>query len=129
VPEEHASDEQQRRHERMAKDVNESAHRTLARERPHHADTHEIGQTHQHWTHGLADEQQRRCDRGEEHVLEHVDAEEIRREVVERRHQCEEERHEPEEEDSGAPGRPPPALHPAYASRVRRRREDGDDDR
>ena len=61
-------------------------------------------------------------------MLEHVDAEEVGGEDVERGHQREEERRDAEEEDAGAPRRPSPPLHPAHAARVRRRREDGADD-
>jgi hypothetical protein len=128
VPEEHAADEHQGGDHWMAQDVNEGAHRSVARERPHHAGAHELGNTHKHRPHGLADEEERRGDRGEQHVLQHVDAEEIRRQDIERGHQREKERCDPEEEDSGAPRRPPPALHAANAARVGRRHKDGDGD-
>lgn len=129
VPEIDAADEQQDRDEWMAQDVTENAHRSVPRERSHDAGTHDIGQSKEHRPHRLADEQERRRDRGEEHVLQHVDAEEVRGQHVERGHQREEKRRDPEEEDSGPPHRPPPPLHPAHAARVSRRREDGDDDR
>jgi hypothetical protein len=112
----------------MAQDVGEAANGAAPRERAHDARTNDIRKTEEKRTHGLADEEQRRRDHGEENVLEHVDAEQIRGDVLERRYQREQQRRGAEEEGSRAPHRPPPALHPAHAARIRRRREDGSDD-
>ena len=128
VPEIDPADEQQDRDERMTQDVNDGPHRPVPRERPHHASAHHVGQTEEHRAYGLTDEDERRRDHREEHVLQHVDAEEIDREDLERWYQRGEERRDPEEEDARAPRRPAPPLHPPHATRVGRRGENGDDD-
>src|SRR5438128_8828890 len=63
----------------------------------------------------------RSSDLGEEHVLQHVDAEEVDREYLERGYERGEERRDSEEEDARAPRRPAPPLHPPHAARVDRK--------
>ena len=128
VPQVDTTHEEHDRDERMAQEVDDAANGAVPRERANDARADDIGQTEEERTHGLADEEERRRDHRQENVLEHVDAEEIRGDGLKRRHEREQQSRDAEEEDSRAPHRPPPALHPAHAARIRHRREDGDDD-
>ena len=107
--------------------MDEAPNGAAPRERAHDARADQIGQTEEQRTHGLADEEERRRDHRQENVLEHVDAEQIHGDGLERRYEREQQGRDAEEEDSGAPHRPSPALHPAHAARIRHRREDGGD--
>jgi hypothetical protein len=58
-------------------------------------------------------------------VLDHVDAEQLQRDGVDRRRERDDERCEPEQEQCGAPDRPAPTR--AGTAEVYERREDGED--
>ena len=64
----------------------------------------------------------RRRDDGEEHVLDHVHAEELGREQIDPRDEREENREESRKEECRPPDRPPPA-HTPHAGGVNERRE------
>jgi len=112
----------------MTEEVGEAANGPAPRERAHDARANDLGQAEKQRTHGLADEEERWRDHREQNVLEHVDAEQVRGDGLDRRYEREQQGRDAEEEHTRAPHRPPPALHPAHAARVRHRREDGGDD-
>jgi len=128
VPQVNTTNEKHDSDQRVAQEVDGAPNGAAQREWADDARAEDIGQTEEQRTHGLTNEEERRRDHRQEYVLEHVDAEQVRGDGLERRHEREQQGRDAEEEDTCSPDRPPPAVHPAHATRIYRRREDGGED-
>jgi hypothetical protein len=82
-------------------------------------------QTAKERAHRRAGKEERRGDDEQEHVLDHVDAEQLERDRVDRRRERRDDRGESQQEQRGPPERPPPAR-PGTAE-VHAGSEDGED--
>src|SRR5258708_2085468 len=128
VPGVQADDIERRRDERPAHEVDERAEGGVARERAYDRAADGVRQAAQERPDRRAREQQRRGDDQQEQLLDHVDAEQIERERVDRRCEGREQRDLPEEEQRRAPERP--AAPGGRATQIHDGREEreGDED-
>ena len=122
MPRVQAADVQQAGNERMPHQMDERAEPARASERTDDADADNVRQAAEQGANRSAKGDERRRDDGEEHVLDHVHAEELGREQIDSRDEREEHREESRKEECRPPDRPPPA-HTPHAGGVNERRE------
>jgi len=125
VPGVQADDVQRRGHEREPEEMHEPAERGVAGDPTHDRPAQAHRQPAKERPDRRTEEEQRRGDDEQEHVLDHVDAEELERDAVDRRGERRDQGHEAEEEQRGAPRRPAPAR--ASTAEVHDSRDDGED--
>lgn len=125
VPDVQAPDIEGSRDERQSQTVERPPDAPRAGERPHQNAAERAGQPEEQRTDRRAELEEWGGDNHEEHVLDHVDAEQLLGERVDRRDERDKDRAKAGEERGHAPGREP-APHLAEAPRVHNRRQDGE---
>ena len=124
------NDVQRRRHERPSNGVYQPAEGGVPGDRADDGPADREGEAPQQRPHRRTGEQQGRGHHEQQHVLEHVDAEQLEGDGVDRRGQRCEKSGEPQNEEQGPPDRPP--VSRAGAAEIhdgRKQREAGEDQR